>query len=78
MTTHFRRRRPGTTEKVGAAAVGLLVGMSAGAVAFYLTRLFLSREPLSSPDAGEDVVVLESRPTKSDGPAPTRAFARTD
>lgn len=46
MTRYHRRRRPECRETVTAAALAAGVAVGVGAVTFYLTRLFLAREPL--------------------------------
>ncbi|MFP3947599.1 MAG: hypothetical protein ACLFWG_02625 [Longimicrobiales bacterium] len=48
MTRYFRRRRPKRNDDLTAAAVGVGVGVATGAVAFYLVRLFLTREVLGN------------------------------
>jgi hypothetical protein len=46
MTVSYRRTRSSRGDSVAAAAVSVAIGAVAAAVAFYLARLFLSREPL--------------------------------
>lgn len=43
------RGSPGARENLGAAVVAGAVAASVGLTTFYLTRLFLAREPLSGP-----------------------------
>lgn len=52
MSARYRRRSTSWRDDVGAAAVSILVGAGAATVTFYLTRLFLSREPLVSESHG--------------------------
>ena len=47
MTTRYRRKRLSRGDSLAAAAVSVALGAGVGAVAFYLTRLLLSREPLA-------------------------------
>lgn len=66
MTRYFRRRRPELDDTLRAAALGLGVGAATGVVAFYFTRLFLTREVLGSDGVGygnpaEDSVGGEGR-----------------
>lgn len=56
MSVGYRRRSPSRRDDVGAAAVSILIGAGAAAVTFYLTRLFLSREPLGSKTHGGGAV----------------------
>ncbi len=51
MTTHYRRRTPSRLDELGAVSVSLLVGLGGAAVAYYLTRLYLSREKLEGSQA---------------------------
>jgi hypothetical protein len=44
------RRKPGPREQVVAAGVALGAAVAVAGVAFYLTRLFLSREELATGD----------------------------
>lgn len=46
MTTHYRRRTLSRLDELGAVSVSLLAGLGGAAVAYYLTRLYLSREKL--------------------------------
>lgn len=52
MSVVYRRRSPSRRDDAGAAAVSILFGAGAAAVTFYLTRLFLSREPLGQETHG--------------------------
>lgn len=54
MSIYYRRTSPGPRENLGAglAAVGAAAGVAA--VTFYLVRLILTREPLSSGPPGSD------------------------
>ncbi|NNF13779.1 MAG: hypothetical protein HKN72_11175 [Gemmatimonadetes bacterium] len=49
MTVHFRRRSLSRADELGALAVSILAGLGGAAAAYYLTRLYLSRETLDSP-----------------------------
>lgn len=62
MTRHYRRRRPGTRETIKAAAVAAGAAAGVAAVTFYLTRVFLSREPLPGP---RDAPARDERPGES-------------
>jgi len=44
------RVRPGRDETLRAALAAGAMAVGVGTVAFYLTRLFLAREPLAGPD----------------------------
>jgi hypothetical protein len=48
MSRYYRRTTPGARENLGAAlvAAGLAVGVAS--ISFYLVRIFLAREPLST------------------------------
>lgn len=46
MTIHYRRRTLSRLDELGAVSVSLLAGLGGAAVAYYLTRLYLSREKL--------------------------------
>jgi hypothetical protein len=48
MSRYYRRTTPGTRENLGAAlvAAGLAVGVAS--ISFYLVRIFLAREPLTT------------------------------
>jgi len=48
MTRYDRRRRPKRKDTIKAAALALGVGVSAAAAAFYVGRLFLTRETLGA------------------------------
>ncbi|MDH3270721.1 MAG: hypothetical protein OEN56_05275 [Gemmatimonadota bacterium] len=51
MTPRYRQVEPSRSEIFGAAAVSIAIGAGAAAVAFYVTRLMLSRDPLpTEPD----------------------------
>jgi hypothetical protein len=45
--TRYRRRRLSREDSIASATVSLVVGVGAAAFTFYVTRLLLSREPLS-------------------------------
>ena len=47
MSPRYRQVEPTPRDDLGALGVGLLAGLGAAAVTFYLTRLLLAREPLS-------------------------------
>lgn len=51
MTVHYRRGTVSRADQLGAIGVSVLAGLGAAAAAFYLTRLYLSRERLGP--AGE-------------------------
>lgn len=62
MTVHYRRRRLSSMDELGALSVSFLAGLGSAAAAYYLTRLFLSRERLGadpseqeSPDGTPDL-----------------------
>jgi hypothetical protein len=48
MSPYYRRKKPGYQENTGAALAALGVAAGVAGVTFYLVRLLLSREPLSS------------------------------
>lgn len=50
MTVHFRRRKLSRLEEIGALSVSVLAGLGGAAAAYYLTRLFLSREAMGAPE----------------------------
>ncbi len=50
MSVRWIRVRPGAGETLRAAVVAGAMAVGVGATAFYLTRLFLSREPLAGSD----------------------------
>lgn len=54
MTVHFRRRAPSKRDDLGALAVSVLAGMTTAAVAYYLARLFLSRERMGREPGSTD------------------------
>ena len=56
MRTYYRPRAPGRGENLTAALVAAGLAAGVAALSFYLTRLFLSREPLGpfSPSAQEE------------------------
>ncbi len=72
MTVHFRRTSLSPTEEWGAVAVSLLAGAGAALVSYYVTRLFLSREPIgpdAPPDPGEGSEIPSlPRGARSSGP----------
>ncbi|KPJ84013.1 MAG: hypothetical protein AMS19_02300 [Gemmatimonas sp. SG8_23] len=45
--TRYRRRRLTREDTIASAAASVAVGLGVATVTFYLTRLFLSREPLT-------------------------------
>ena len=51
MTRYRRRRPPDPSRTAAAAAVAAGVAVGVGAVTYYLTRIFLAREPLKGPGA---------------------------
>lgn len=56
MTVHYRRRRLSRMDELGALSVSILAGLAGAGAAYYLTRLYLSKEKLgnervSGPDA---------------------------
>lgn len=57
MTVHFRRRRLSRQDELGALSASVLVGLGGAALAYYLTRLLLSRERL----AGGPSELIEGR-----------------
>jgi hypothetical protein len=48
MSLYYRRKKPGSRENAGAALAALGVAAGVAGVTFYLVRLMLSRETLSS------------------------------
>lgn len=52
MTRYDRRRRPKQQDTIKAATLALGVGVSAAAVAYYVGRLFLTRETLGADAEG--------------------------
>ncbi len=50
MTVHYRRRPLSRRDELGAPAVSTLAGVLGAAAAYYLTRLYLSREKLEGGD----------------------------
>ena len=46
MTRYLRRRRPDWEDTFRATALGIGIGVATGVAAFYLARLFLTREVL--------------------------------
>ena len=59
MTARYRRKRLSRGDSLAAATVSVALGAGVAAVAFYVTRVLLSREPLaggervSGPEADE-------------------------
>lgn len=51
MTRYLRRRRPDRQDTLKAVALGLGVGLAAGAATFYVGRLLLTREILGSDES---------------------------
>jgi hypothetical protein len=49
VSVRWIRVRPGGRETLQAAVVAGAMAVGVGTVAFYLTRLFLAREPLAGP-----------------------------
>lgn len=47
MSVYYRRTTPGARENLGAGMAAFGVAAGVAAVTFYLTRLFLAREPFS-------------------------------
>lgn len=50
MSVRWIRVQPGGRETLRAAVVAGAMAVGVGTVAFYLTRLFLAREPLAGPE----------------------------
>jgi len=77
VSAKYRRTRPSRADSVAAAAVSVAIGAGVAAAAFYVTRLFLSREPLG---AGTAVMTRgaasssseESGPREESSGAPVR------
>jgi len=69
MSPRYRRGKPTRGESVASAAASILVGVGVGAAVLYVTRLFLSRVPMSGREAGERLPISERLPTS--GPLPT-------
>ena len=47
MSTRYGRGRPSQKDSAAAAVVSVAIGAAVGAVTFYLTRLFLTRQDLT-------------------------------
>lgn len=66
MTVHYRRRTLSRADEVGALSVSILAGLGGAAAAYYLTRLYLSREKLDSPatrrSSGDDAIGSTEQP----------------
>ena len=58
MRTRYIQIEPGRRENLGAAAVSVALAAGVGITAFYLTRLFLSRETIGREAEGEARDVL--------------------
>jgi hypothetical protein len=54
MSPRYIRRAPERRDEVAAAVVSGALGVGVGLVAFYVVRLFLSREPLPGGSRGDD------------------------
>jgi len=79
--TRYRRRRLERGESVASAVSAALVGVGVAAAAYYVTRLFLAREPLADgrlpsrrpllTDGGSESGALKAgAEAGSDGPSP--------
>jgi hypothetical protein len=53
MTPRHLRKTAGRKENVAAAVISGTLAAGVGLVAFYFTRLFLSREPVDASEAGD-------------------------
>ncbi len=60
--TRYVRRRLSRGDGLAAAAVSLAVAAGVGVVTFYVTRIFLSREPVGSGDDGDLLEPAPERP----------------
>ncbi len=63
MSRYYRMKEPGRRENLRAGLVAGGVAAAVAAVSFYLTRLFVSREPLEPLDSsGSEDTVKEGNP----------------
>ena len=63
MSRYYRMKEPGRRENLRAGLVAGGVAAAVAAVSFYLTRLFVSREPLEPLDSsGSEGTVEEGNP----------------
>lgn len=61
MSTRYRRRPLSRRDELGALAVSILAGLGGATAAYYITRLYLSRDELAG--GGDDAIPSRDRPS---------------